>query len=202
MTVSELDTPLGVILRDHGAVFAVRHGHGVAAHFGSVASETAVCLRSVGLADRFGRVTFDVRGGLEAVAAALTRLDTLGGCAWGGAVAANHAVVRCERSDEGACRAVLDDDADLVVEETKGERAALGLVGPRAEEVLHVADLGAAPFAATVLRDRDGFEILVPRRCGPEAWMHLLRCGRPFDIACVGFDALEHLAVSRHAGKP
>src|SRR5215813_11595036 len=45
----------------------VRHGHLVAAHFGSVATETAVCLRSVGLADRFGQPAGDRPAGTIAL---------------------------------------------------------------------------------------------------------------------------------------
>jgi glycine cleavage system aminomethyltransferase T len=120
-------TPLEAVLRAHGAVMAVRHGHLVAAHFGSVASETAVCLRSVGLADGFDGET---------------------------------------------------------------EHVTLRLIGPRAAGVLAAARLDAVPC-------RDGYELRVPVRDGPATWRHLLRAGQASGITCVGYDALEHLAVSR-----
>ena len=129
MTATLLVTPLEAVLRAHGAVMGVRHGRLVAAHFGSVASETAVCLRSVGLADGFGR-------------------------------------------------AGVPDD-----------RLALLLLGPRAEDVVQAAGLDARA-------DPDGYEVLVPRDAAAEAWHRLLQAGEPLGITCVGFDALEHLAVA------
>jgi glycine cleavage system aminomethyltransferase T len=133
MTPTLLATPLEAVLRAHGAVMAMRHGHLVAAHFGSVTSETAVCLRSVGLADGFGRGT--------------------------------------------------DDDPEHVT---------LALIGPRAARVLDAAKLDAVPV-------RGGYEVVVPVRDGPDAWRHLLHAGEALGITCVGFDAVEHLAVSRRA---
>jgi glycine cleavage system aminomethyltransferase T len=177
-------TPLEALLSRHGARIAVRHGQRVAAHFGSVATETAVCRRSVGLADRFGRVTLDVRGPQESLDTLLERVP-------GVRLGAHHALVRCDDASG------LDDD-DLLVADVTGEHVALGLVGPRAGNVLALARLAAAPYEAIVLTDPDGFEILVPRRFGEQAWLHLLQSGRPLGLACVGFDALEHLAVARH----
>jgi glycine cleavage system aminomethyltransferase T len=197
MAISELETPLERVLLEHGARIVVRHGHRVAADFGSVASEMAVCQRSVGLADRFGRVTLDVRGAQDAVAAALARLEALAGRARAVRRGPNRAVVRCEPSDEEACRVALDGE-DVLVRETTAEYAALGLVGPHARDVLRDACLDEEPFGASVLSEDDGFEILVPRTLGADVWAQLFRSGAPFGIACVGFDALEHLAVARH----
>jgi glycine cleavage system aminomethyltransferase T len=192
--VTSIDTPLEAVLRDHGASIAERHGRRVAVHYGSVAGETAVCLRSVGLTDRFGRVTFDVRGVPHRIDAALARLD---GRAWTTRLDPDCAFVRCEQSLEATCQAQLDDP-DLLVDDASGRHAALGLVGPLAAAVLREARLEKAQFRATTLTEPHGFEILVPPEHGSEAWAHLLRAGGAFGIACVGFDALEHLAVSRH----
>src|SRR5689334_15636323 len=74
---------------------------------------------------------------------------------------------------------------------------ALGLVGPRAGDALEHARLPTAPFPATVVNEPHGYEILVPPQFGSQAWVHLLRSGRPIGIACVGFDALEHLEIAR-----
>ena len=186
MAISAPDTPLESVLRDHGARVVVRHGIRVAADFGSAASEMAVCRRSVGLTDRFGRVTFDVRGAQEQVVAALERIDLLGGRAWG---------VRCEPDDAASCRAALDGD-DVLVLETTADYAAIGLVGPHAGDVVREARL---PFTATVIGEPEGYEVLVARTLGPDVWAQLLRCGASFGIACVGFDALEHLSAARHA---
>jgi hypothetical protein len=61
-----------------------------------------------------------------------------------------------------------------------------------------MARLEEAPFPTTLLADPDGYEILVPRQFGPAAWRYLLTSGASLGIACVGYDALEHLSVSRH----
>jgi glycine cleavage system aminomethyltransferase T len=185
-------TPLEGLLQAHGAYIAVRHGQRVAAHFGSVTSETAVCLRSVGLADRFGGVTFDVRGAAGAVDAALQRVD---GHAPAARPGTHHALVRCDRDEAARCRSLLADD-DLFVTDVTEAYAALGLIGPRAGSVLVRARLAA--YEPTVLSAPHGYEILVPRRFGEQAWMHLLLSGRLVGLACVGFDAIEHLAVARH----
>ena len=55
------------VARNHGAAMATRHGRRVPAHFGSVGAEEAVCLRSVGMADRSDRETFELRGAPSAV---------------------------------------------------------------------------------------------------------------------------------------
>ena len=195
MAVDETVTPLERLLRDHGAWIAVRHGRRVAVHFGSVVAETAVCRLAVGLADRFGRVTFDVRGSRDRVDAALERIDhqRLG---WAARIDPHQAVVRSEPAGADACLAALADDDLLVLDATTGYTA-LGLVGPRAGEALAQARLPTAPFPATVVAEPDGYEILVPPEFGSQAWVHLLRSGRAVGIACVGFDALEHLEIAR-----
>jgi hypothetical protein len=167
----------------------------VAVHFGSVVAETAVCRLAVGLADRFGRVTFDVRGSRDRVDAALERIDHQR-VGWAARVDPHQAVVRSEAAGADACLAALADDDLLVLDATAGSTA-LGLVGPRAGEALAQARLPAAPFPATVVQEPEGYEILVPPEFGAQAWVHLLRSGRPVGIACVGFDALEHLEIAR-----
>jgi glycine cleavage system aminomethyltransferase T len=193
MAVGETTTPLERLLRDHGACIAVRHGQRVAVHFGSVAAETAVCRLAVGLADRFGRVTFDVRGARDRVDAALKRIDGVG---WAARIDPHQALVRSELHGADGCLAALADDDLLVLDATAGYTA-LGLVGPRAGDALEHARLATAAFPATVVTEPHGYEILVPPRLGSQAWVHLLRSCRPIGIACVGFDALEHLEIAR-----
>jgi len=195
MAVDETTTPLERLLRDHGACIAVRHGQRVAVHFGSVAAETAVCRLAVGLADRFGRVTFDVRGARDRVDAALKRVDGEG-VGWAARIDPHRAVVRSESAGADGCVATLADD-DLLVRDATAGYTALGLVGPRAGDALDHARLQTAPFPATVVTEAHGFEILVPPQFGSQAWVHLLRSCRPIGIACVGFDALEHLEIAR-----
>src|SRR5689334_6588534 len=151
MAVDETTTPLERLLRDHGACIAVRHGQRVAVHFGSVAAETAVCRLAVGLADRFGRVTFDVRGARDRVDAALKRVDgeRVG---WAARIDPHQAVVRSEPAGADGCMATLADDDLLVLDATAGYTA-LGLVGPRAGDALEHARLPTAPFPATVVNE-------------------------------------------------
>jgi glycine cleavage system aminomethyltransferase T len=195
MAMDEIATPLERLLRDHGAWIAVRHGQRVAVHFGSVVAETAVCRFAVGLADRFGRVTFDVRGARDRVDAALSRIDRER-AGWAVRIDPHQAVVRSEAAGADGCLAALADDDMLVLDATAGYTA-LGLVGPRAGAALEHARLPTAPFPATVVTEPDGYEILVPRQFGSQAWVHLLRSCRPVGVACVGFDALEHLEIAR-----
>jgi glycine cleavage system aminomethyltransferase T len=195
MGVDETATPLERLLRDHGAWIAVRHGQRVAVHFGSVVAEIAVCRLAVGLADRFGRVTFDVRGARDRVDAALQRIDREG-VGWAARIDAHQAVVRAEAAGADGCLAALADDDLLVLDATAGYTA-VGLVGPRAGDALEVARLPTAPFPATVVPEPHGYEILVPPQFGSQAWVQLLRSCRPVGIACVGFDALEHLEIAR-----
>ena len=195
MALEETGTPLERLLRDHGASIAVRHGQRVAVHFGSVVAETAVCQRAVGLADRFGGVTFDVRGARDRVDAALKRIDRerVGSAA---RIDPHQALVRPEPTGADDCLAALADDDLLVLDATAGYTA-LGLVGPRAGDALEHARLPTAPFPATVVTEPHGYEILVPSPFGSQAWVHLLRSCRPVGIACVGFDALERLEIAR-----
>jgi glycine cleavage system aminomethyltransferase T len=195
MAVDETTTPLERLLRDHGAWIAVRHGQRVAVHFGSVAAETAVCRRAVGLADRFGRATFDVRGAPDRVDAALKRIDR-DRVGWAARIDPYQALVRSELAGADGCLAALADDDLLVLDATAGYTA-LELVGPRAGDALEHARLPTAPFPATVVTEPHGYEILVHPQFGSQAWVHLLRSCRPVGIACVGFDALEHLEIAR-----
>jgi hypothetical protein len=195
MAVDKTATPLERLLRDHGAWIAMRHGQRVAVHFGSVVAETAVCQLAVGLADRFGRVTFDVRGARDRVDAAVKRIDRER-VGWAARIDPHRAVVRSEPAGADGCLAALADD-DLVVLDATAGYTAVGLVGPRAGDALEHARLPTAPFPATVVTEPHGYEILVPPQFGSQAWIHLLRSCRPVGIACVGFDALEHLEIAR-----
>jgi glycine cleavage system aminomethyltransferase T len=76
--------------------------------------------------------------------------------------------------------------------------AAIAVVGPRADELLAACDFEAQRTRPLVLRETEAaFEVLVPSADGPAEWERLLAVGVPFRIACVGLDALAHLAASR-----
>jgi len=186
------------MLRRHGATMVQRHGRWVPAHFGSVASEEAVCRSRVGLTERSDRATLEVRGPSGDVDRALAELATLGDRAWWARVAAGRAIVRCDGDDEGACASLLVRADDVSVLDVSAEHVAIGLVGPLAEEVLRAAEV-ADEDRVIVLRERSrGVELLVARTHGPWLWNRLLQAGEPLGITCVGLDAIEQLAVSEH----
>ena len=104
MTSPTVSSPLETVARNHGAAMATRHGRRVPAHFGSVGAEEAVCLRSVGMADRADRETFELRGSPTALESALV---TVGEYAWCSFIAADRALVRCEQEHAAVCTALL-----------------------------------------------------------------------------------------------
>jgi glycine cleavage system aminomethyltransferase T len=179
-------SPLETVARNHGAVMAERHGRRVPAHFGSTAAEEAVCVHSVGMADRAERETFELRGSSEAVEEALL---ALGERAWFSFVDPDRALVRCEPWDAAACEALG------IAHNRTAAYAAIGLVGPRAGELLDTIDLN--PSGLVIQEARDRWEVILPADHGPELWNYLLEVGEPFDLACVGHDALDRLAASR-----
>ena len=95
MTSPTVSSPLETVARNHGAAMATRHGRRVPAHFGSVGAEEAVCLRSVGMADRADRETFELRGAPTALESALV---TVGEYAWCSFIAADRAWCAASRS--------------------------------------------------------------------------------------------------------
>jgi glycine cleavage system aminomethyltransferase T len=187
-------SPLETVARNHGAVMALRHGRRVPAHFGSTAAEEAVCLHGVGMADRSDRETLELRGTPEAIEQALV---ALGERAWASFIAPDRALVRCEAADAEACLAALRELPDVTTHDRSSAYAALGLIGPRAPELLNEVDL--SPSGLIVREGRDSFEILLPAAHGPQLWDYLLEAGARFELACVGHDALDRLAASRRS---
>jgi len=91
-------TMMTTMLRRHGATMAERNGRRVAAHFGSPASEAAVCRTRVGLVERSDRATREIRGDTAGVDQALEELahlgTQLGGCAARGTGRSSGAAAR------------------------------------------------------------------------------------------------------------
>lgn len=190
------------MLRRHGAAIVERHGRLAAAHYGSAAAEAAVCRSRVGLAERSDRATLEVRGAQGTVDAALAALGGLGHRAWWSRLSPGRALVRCEGEEEDACIAAMQSaDAGSILD-VSPQYAAVSLIGPLAGEVLEAAAVDERSDPVVVLREGDGtVELLVARAYGPALWNRLLEAGAPSGIACVGLDALEHLAVSDHIGE-
>lgn len=198
---SETRKPMSVmvsmLLHRHGATLVERHGATVVAHYGSAVSEAAVCRSAVGLAERSDRATLAIRGSGEDIDRALGELATLQDTAWWARVSRDRAIVRCEGNDHAACLSAVERGGASVTD-IGPETAAVTLIGPLAEDVFAAAGMNEDEDVAVVLRDRDAcIELLVARRQGPAMWSRLLDAGERFGIACVGLDAIEHLAVSR-----
>jgi glycine cleavage system aminomethyltransferase T len=190
---SEL-SPLDAVLRHCGARMVTRRGRRVAAHFGSAASEAAVCLSTVGIADRSDRRTLELRGPPADLDAALADLPL----AWWSRVSSVRAIVRCDLANEAGCRAVLGRSPGAAVVAPGDDYAAIGLIGPRAQELLD--RLGDERQFVVVREADDCLELLVTADRAPELWQQLLAAGKPLNVACVGLDALENLAASWHLG--
>src|ERR1700712_491595 len=102
MSTPTASSPLETVVRNHGAVMASRRGRRVPAHFGSVGAEEAVCLQSVGMADRSDRETLELRGTGSAIEQAFV---ALGERAWYSYLSADRAIARCE--DAAGCIAAV-----------------------------------------------------------------------------------------------
>ena len=176
---------------------AERHGRRVPAHFGSsIGAEEAVCQKSVGMADRSDRETFELRGDPVAIETALTELGPL---VWASFIGPDRALVRSEAEASPEVSDVLEHYPDISAHVRTSAYAAIGLIGPRASELLNEVDL--TPSGLIIRESRDAFEILLPADHGAQLWDFLVEAGTPFDLACVGHDALDRLAASRRTGQ-
>lgn len=195
---AEHSSPLEDVLRRHGAWMINRHGRFVAAHHGSPTSEVAVCLTTVGIADRCDRTTIELRGaGSEDVERALVALARLRIRTWWCRRPSGSAIVRCENPDATRCLDTLVRIDGTTAVDVSDEYAAIGIIGPRAAELLEACDFEGQEEPPIVLREgRTAFEVLVPAAEGSAQWETLLAVGAPYDIACVGMDALAYLAAS------
>jgi glycine cleavage system aminomethyltransferase T len=196
-------SPLEDVLRRHGATITKRHGRSVAAHFGSATSEAAVCLSTVGIADRFDRTTLELRGAPDDVELAMSRLALLPIRTSWSRLKSRSAIVRCEHGDTAKCLEALNPVEGTAALDLSDRYTAIGLIGPRAEELLASCNFQTQGTPPIVLRESNtAFEVLVPATEGPALWDRLLELGAPLRIACVGLDAIEHLAASHRLDRP
>lgn len=204
-----------------GAVLHERDGHIVATSYGSVPGEIAVCMKSVGLADRSDLGVLELRGDQNLLDRALIarlgdppvapgsgrrrrtvwylRLDrrrTL-------LVGPHHALVTGPPIGTGR------DRSDLPHKDVGATLAILSIIGPRAARLLAAAELpgelaigaiGRDPRDADVLailRESQRRFLVLVRTTGADAfWTRLLAAGEPLGAAFVGFDALTLLSAS------
>jgi glycine cleavage system aminomethyltransferase T len=179
-----------------------RHGRSVAAHFGSAASEVAVCLSTVGIADRSDRVTFELRGTSRDVAAALAALAPVRDHVWWTRTSSRAAIVRSEFADASAAATVLMSSDHEIVANVSDRYAAIAVIGPRSSQLLTAAEFDEHNPPIVLQDPRNAFELLVEGAKAPGLWNRLLEAGASLQLACVGLDALEHLAASHRAGPP
>jgi hypothetical protein len=185
------------MMRRHGATMIERNGRWVAAHFGSPASEAAVCRSRVGLAERSDRATLEVTGDPAGVDQALEELAQLGDTAWWVRCLPHRAIVRCDGAAADGSISVM-----LRARMSRSRRQRRPCRGrpdrsarPRRARRPPGAEEGA-PVVLVVRKNEECVELLVRRAFGPALWNTLLAVGEPHGIACVGLEALEHLDVS------
>jgi hypothetical protein len=212
-------TTLEVLLKS-GAILQRRHGRLVAAHYGSVATEMAICLKAAGLALRPDLEAFELTGEPVALAELLaSSLDALPpapgeardvGGVWVGRLGAAHAIVIGVPLALERMTRMLDRAAVPGVERgARDEAAAISLVGPRALDLLGVAGLVPAGERPTVNRarfvesdvvvlshGRGWFTVVAPAASAELLWAALLSAGRSFGAVPVGCDAIDRLAAS------
>jgi len=194
-------SPLDAVLRRSGAAMVMHQGEVSAKHFGSSTSEVAACLTSVGISDRSRRATLEVRGTPLEVSLAVESLKECYVNAWWAEVGNGRVIVRSEPEDGGAVQACLEPFTGVTVTDVACLYAAIGLIGPLARDVLKASGPGAPGVEVFVVDDApDRYELLTPVAAGPAMWDRLLRAGAPMHIACVGFEALEHLHAAHRGG--
>jgi glycine cleavage system aminomethyltransferase T len=207
------------------AVRVVRAGSPVIAHYGSVATEVALCVKRAGLVERPELAVLELSGQAPFLDHVLDR--ALGGLAPVPGRAAGVGGTWCARPADGRALVVAPAAAlarwrglarrsmlggtRLVCREMPTTRVA-SLVGPRAAAVLQAAGLphdlaagaaaagalGAAP-AVVVREAAASFLLLAGAAPDRDPWAPLRDAGRPLGLAAVGHDALDRLAVAGRA---
>jgi glycine cleavage system aminomethyltransferase T len=197
-------------LKEAGGVMVMRDGHQVAAHFGSTATEVAVCVKRVGLAVRSDLAAIDVVGAeawldrflaeaLGQQVPSLGRARRIAGT-WCCRVASDRAVVI------GPWSATTQLPHDRT-------RAVLTLVGPRAHQVLadvglhndlQIGGLRESWFADSptllVRESTSSYLLVVDAEQAGDAWRTLLDAGRELGLSMVGAEALARLAAAPTPG--
>ena len=204
-----------------GAVLHERDGHSVAVNYGSVPGEIAVCMKSVGLADRSDFGTFELRGDQGLLDRALT--DRLGDPPLAKGTARRMRSVWYLRTDQrrallvGPHHALASgppigkgrDRADLPHKDIGPAVSILSIIGPRAARLLAAAGLPGELAIGAVARDASDanvlalvretqrrFLVLVGTGGADALWTRLLAAGEPLGAAFVGLDALTLLGAS------
>ena len=206
-----------------GAMVVDRDGRSVTAHYGSVATELAVCRKAVGLAVRTELRILEVRGREPWLERLLHR--ALGGRVPQSGTAAVAAGAWCCRVDEdrvlvvGASGAVerwrrvareaVIGGSPIAASEVTDAWAPVSLIGPKAGRLLALAGL-FADVAVGALHSSGSVVLL---RCAPDHWLALLDAdgaadacrallgaGREVGLSLVGCEAVGRLAAAARPG--
>jgi hypothetical protein len=203
-------------------VTVIRHGHSVIAHYGSVATEVAVCAKHAGIVERPELGVLELRGSgdsleqllakaLGELAPGLGAAVQVGG-AWCARPAAGRALIVAPQGSLGRWRGLVQRSIVSGGHVSCGDVAgmsAVSLIGPRAARVLAGAGvcealLPGAAVAATlagaaavvVCEAPDRFLALVEDGAGSPAWPALDAAGAPLGLAHVGHDAYDMLSAA------
>lgn len=198
-----------------------RDGHTIVAHYGSVPGEIAVCMKSVGLADRSDLGTLELRAATSLLDRALA--DRLGDPPPAPGSARRRSSVWYLRVDArrtllvGAHASLASgpmigkgaDRAELACNDIGASVAIVSVIGPRAGRLMTAAGLpdglaigaiGRDPADASVLAIvREGqrrFFVLVRVAAVDALWSRLLAAGEPLGAAFVGAEALALLGAA------
>ena len=214
--------PLAALTRP-GAMVIDHEGRAVTAHYGSVATEVAVCRKSVGLAVRTELRILEVAGREPWLDRLLSR--ALGGRVPDVGTAAVAAGTWCARTQpdralvigpSGAverwrrvAREAVIGGSPITATELTDDWATVSLIGPKAARLLDMAGLpadlppravapGAVEGASTVVVrvGPDHWLLLLEGAFAPEACHELLEAGRSVGLSLVGCEAVGRLAAA------
>lgn len=215
-----LDAPIAATCLGAGAMLAERDGHTIVAHYGSPPGELAVCLKSVGLADRSDIGTLELRapatvlnrvlsarlGDPPVAPGAARRMDEV----WYVRVEERKALLIGRHAALAAVPALGrgPDRAELSRKDIGANVRVISVIGPRAGRLLAAASLpddlaigavGRDPHDAAVLamlrESQRRILVLVRAPAIDAVWSRLLTAGEPLGAAFVGCDALALLGA-------
>ena len=216
-----LDSPVPQTCLAAGATLHKRDGRLVATDYGSVPGEIAVCMKSVGLADRSDFGALELRAATSLLDRALTA--RLGDPPVAPGAARRLRSVWYLRLD--ARRTLLigphsalasgpmigkgHDRAELACKDIGSTVAMISVIGPRAGRLMAAAGLpdglaiGAIgrdphdPSVIAILRESQRRLIVLVKAADVDAmWARLLAAGEPLGAAFIGYDALALLGVA------
>ena len=221
-----LDSPVPATCLAAGAMLGERDGHTVVANYGSVPAEIAVCMKSVGLADRSDLGVLELRAETSlldrALAARLGDPPVAPGAArrlrevWYLRLDARRALLVGPHAAlvAGATIGRGSERADLSVRDIGSKLATISVIGPRAGRLMAAAELpddlaiGAVgrdprdPSVLAILRESQRRLLVVAKAAAIDAlWTRLLAAGEPLGAAFVGCEALTLLGAATHAAE-